>query len=278
MAETVESETGRVVSDTSREIAAMDDKAGAMAASARLVGEEAAAVSAAMDTILASTENVETATERMRGSTTDIGGRSLRSQEIAQRANDAGSRASREINGLAVAVARIRSMTQMITDIADRTNLLAINAAIESARAGEAGRGFGVVAGEVKSLAEQTSRSTGEIESIVAEVDELTASAVTTVDEMCASMSESYRSAIEIGNAVEQQSAATAEISGSVGEVIQAVRNVSERMTNFSLEADRTNHLASAVSEASTHVREQLKTLEGVLVHAIRHAAPELQE
>ena len=90
---------------------------------------------------------------------------------------------SRSIAALSGEIERINEVTQVIREIAEQTNLLALNAAIEAARAGEAGRGFAVVADEVRKLAERTSSSTGNISSLVASVQ---ASSRDAVDAMAA--------------------------------------------------------------------------------------------
>lgn len=153
------------------------------------------------------------------------------------------------VAALTRSVGQIESVLSLITGIAKQTSLLALNASIEAARAGEVGRGFAVVASEVKELAHQTSVAAAQVTSQIRQIQAQATQTAATMDRFTSGIQAMQDNQATIAAAVEEQTAATAEINRKLTETAMASRDIAEYTAAVALAArttaDSARHLAA---------------------------------
>ncbi|MEP6445246.1 MAG: methyl-accepting chemotaxis protein [Hyphomicrobiales bacterium] len=208
---------------------------------------------------------VAEATKGLSLSISEIGEQVTHSTTIS---NDAAAKANatqKTVQGLVNAAGRIGEAVTLINDIAEQTNLLALNATIEAARAGEAGRGFAVVASEVKSLSGQTAVAVEEISKQISAVQNETQNAVSAIDDIVGIIDGMEHVATNISAAVLEQDVTTSEIANNINDVSQGTAEVSTTITRVSQIAGDAGNEARSVLDASDQLTQKSQELRSMV-------------
>jgi methyl-accepting chemotaxis protein len=272
MAETIESETRSALEQIAERAGVMASTADEMDASASRTGGCARSAAIAAAQALESAQNVAHTVEQLAASIRGIGGQVGHSNAVVERAVEAGKQTRSAIEALNQRVQRIGAVTDMIGEIAARTNLLALNATIEAARAGDAGKGFAVVASEVKQLAAQTASSTGEISRNIHEVLTATGASVDAVCQIEQTIAEVNDIANSIAAEVNLQRTASEEIAGSVSQTALAAGAMSDRIKEVSAEAEVTGEQARGVHDSTASLVNWVTELRHSVIRVVRTA------
>ncbi|MEZ5919223.1 MAG: methyl-accepting chemotaxis protein [Alphaproteobacteria bacterium] len=229
-------------------------------------GEEQA--KSLIDTSTAASGNVNTvasASEELSASIREIVSQISHSSDIAQDAVTRAGDANVAIQGLKTSSDTIGEIVSLIRDIAEQTNLLALNATIEAARAGEAGKGFAVVASEVKALAAQTAKATEEIEQQVGATQKSTQKTVEAISHVTETIEKMSEIATSIAAAMEEQSAAMDEIVRSTQGAADSTNIVTGVASNVTKSASQTKAAANDLKSATGRIVQRAENLRGEL-------------
>lgn len=206
---------------------------------------------------------VAAATEEMTATVQEIANQTEATIRIVAETVAAAEATNDNVQTLSEAAEHIGSVVNLIRDIAEQTNLLALNATIEAARAGEAGRGFAVVASEVKELAEQTSKATDEISGRITGIQNSVRDAAGAIGNIAEKVSEIRDLTGSVAGAIEEQRAANQEIARSAKSASDSTANAAGSMTTVSGAVLQTSEEATAVNSAADLVSEASNSLAG---------------
>lgn len=240
----------------------LDQTARAMSDNAEMTQEQAAQGASASTQASANVQTVASATEELSSSISEIARQVTDSSEIANKGAEDAASANEKIRTLAESAATIGDVIDLISDIANQTNLLSLNATIEAARAGDAGKGFAVVASEVKNLAGQTEKATEDIRTQIEAIQSRTEDAVEAIDVITGVIGQINDTSASIASAVEEQGAATQDIARSVEEAAAGTNQVSSNIDEVSQAATQTGAAANQVLATSTDLSQRSSQLQ----------------
>ena len=182
--------------------------------------------------------------------------------------------ASQTVRTLGQESENVSKIVLVIKEVADQTNLLALNAAIEAARAGEQGRGFAVVADEVRKLAERTTQSTQEITTMISSMQSSARDAVTCIEDAVANVNEGVILTKRVGESVSRLGASSHEVKGVIIDVSSALREqnaasneIARNVEQIAQTGERNSGAVGAVAKAAT----ELQQLANSLTDSARH-------
>ncbi|MCG8636086.1 MAG: bacteriohemerythrin [Desulfobacterales bacterium] len=260
----------------------MAEDSGGLAGRSNSVAAAAEEMSASMNTVAAASEQASTnlgtvadAASQMKQTLNEVAQNCDKARHVSDNAAAKVGSASQRVELLGTSARDITQVTEVITDIAEQTNLLALNATIEAARAGEAGKGFAVVASEIKGLASQTADATLDIKEKIKGIQDSTDDTVRDVEQITQVISEVTEIVSTIAAAIEEQSASATEVaenieqaSTGIGEVNENVAQSSQVSTEIADDISKVNEVSVEMTNRSNKMKQsagELSALSGKL-------------
>lgn len=239
------------VTDGVKELLEMSNS---VAAASEEMSSNMNSVAAASEQASTNVSMVADSASQMQSTLREVAVNCEKARVISGNATSQVNNASERVVHLGNSAKDISKVTEVITDIAEQTNLLALNATIEAARAGEAGKGFAVVASEIKSLANQTANATHDIREKILGIQDSTSDTVDDVGKISNIISDVNEIIATIAAAIEEQSASATEVAQNIEQASIGISQVNENVAQSS-------HVASEIARDISGVSNEAQVM-----------------
>ncbi|MGQ3283502.1 methyl-accepting chemotaxis protein [Bosea sp. (in: a-proteobacteria)] len=274
MADRFEASVGEILRSVSVKAGEMRSAAGSMAEAALKTSSQAKTIEANSESTAVSIAAMNRSTQELVSSIEEISRRTVESAQLSNTAVEVANYSGSQINNLTKKANQIGDIVNMISTIAAQTNLLALNATIEAARAGVSGKGFSVVASEVKILAERTAQATKDIGERIHEVQIATKDSFDSIEEVADIIRRLSHSANDIATFVKNQDLVTQTIALNVSDASSRTAKTASGIIEISKESFLTGAIASQMRESAEILDsqcEQLNAKTSQFLSSVRH-------
>jgi len=252
------SSQAKATDDMVKSMEEMSSNINMMASAAEEMSVNIRQLSESADQVSHNIDSVAGSVEELSASMTDVGDNARQGSEIARKSVEMATMAGDTMKSLGEAADEIGEVTAVIKRIAEKTDLLAVNAAIEAASAGEAGKGFTVVAGEITKFAEQSARAAEDISQRISKVQEKTEAAVGVISDVSTIIMEINKSSEIITSAVEEQTEAANDIAQHMSQANFRADEIAASTAELAIGAEEVSKNAGEAANVTNSVKKSI--------------------